>query len=414
MNIEKNESLNEMRNSYHASQNIDIKNISIEKESIIQEAATKAQKNQIEPIISHDINNVKKNLIKANNEKMNNINDYLSQKEDKPINNNTSKNNTDSDKYYKRKINEEISQKNKFPLIIQDNKKLSENLKENTNILNPFNGNNHINTNAQLYTKSLNSKSKQFYHKVFNKLISTKEESLLLNSSYENINNISKNKYINDKSLQNKIKNFIIDECLNNVLSLKKFEIKKDYVSPFASIQLPKIEINYYDKQSHNNISSIANFKKEKFLYKINSSVNLTKRSFQKSNKHSELGMPLANETEKILPMNNISKKMHKRNSTNNISSLKMSNIYSPSRIKRKINKQSCSIGKKLCAINKNILNANEAINQPGKFYKSLFNNILQKEPNLNKGTKKKKAQGKLIGFSDALGICKKNSINSD
>ena len=75
---------------------------------------------------------------------------------------------------------------------------------------------------------------------------------------------------------------------------------------------------------------------------------------------------------------------MHKRNSTNNISSLKMSNIYSPSRIKRKINKQSCSIGKKLCAINKNILNANEVINQPDKFYMNLFNNILQKAPNMS------------------------------
>ena len=110
MNIEKNESLNEMRNSYHVSQNLDIKNISIEKESIIQEAATKAQKTQIKPIKSHGINNAKKNLIKANNENMNNINDYLSKKGDKPINNNTSKNNTDSNKYYKRQINEEISQ----------------------------------------------------------------------------------------------------------------------------------------------------------------------------------------------------------------------------------------------------------------------------------------------------------------
>jgi hypothetical protein len=125
---------------------------------------------------------------------------------------------------------------------------------------------------------------------------------------------------------------------LNNVLSLKKFEIKKDYISPFAPIQLPKIEINYYDKQSHNNISSIANFKKEKFLYKINSSVNLTKRSFQKSNKHSELGMSIENKTENIWPANNLSKVIHKMTLINNISSLKMSSIYSPSRLKRKIN----------------------------------------------------------------------------
>ena len=95
----------------------------------------------------------------------------------------------------------------------------------------------------------------------------------------------------------------------------------------------------------------------------------------------------------------------------NNISSLKMSNIYSPSRLKRKINKKSSSIGKKLCAINKNILNANEVINQPDKFYMNLFNNILKKASNMSNESnraKRKKVQGKLIGFSDALGICKK------
>ena len=75
---------------------------------------------------------------------------------------------------------------------------------------------------------------------------------------------------------------------------------------------------------------------------------------------------------------------MHKMTLINNISSLKMSSIYSPSRLKRKINKKSSSIGKKLCAINKKIVNANEVINQPDKFYMNLFNNILQKAPNMS------------------------------
>ena len=83
----------------------------------------------------------------------------------------------------------------------------------------------------------------------------------------------------------------------------------------------PKIEINYEDKQFHNNVSSIASYKKEKFLYKIKSSDNLTKRSFQKSNKHSKLGMPIENKTENISPTNNLSKKMHKMTLINNISS---------------------------------------------------------------------------------------------
>jgi hypothetical protein len=68
-----------------------------------------------------------------------------------------------------------------------------------------------------------------------------------------------------------------------------------------------------------------------------------------------------------------------------------------------------------LCAINKNIVNANEVINQPDKFYMNLFNNILQKVLNMSNesnGAKRKKVQGKLIGFSDALGICKKKIVS--
>ena len=68
-----------------------------------------------------------------------------------------------------------------------------------------------------------------------------------------------------------------------------------------------------------------------------------------------------------------------------------------------------------MCAINKNIVNANEVINQPDKFYMNLFNNSLKKTPNMSNESnraKRKKVQGKLIGFSDALGICKKKIVS--
>ena len=50
----------------------------------------------------------------------------------------------------------------------------------------------------------------------FVNLNSTKENSFQLNSSYENINKISNNKYINDILLQYKTKQFIIKECSEN------------------------------------------------------------------------------------------------------------------------------------------------------------------------------------------------------
>jgi len=67
-------------------------------------------------------------------------------------------------------------------------------------------------------------------------LSSTKENSLLFSSSYENINSISNNIYINDFNLQKKIKNIIIFE-LNNKESDKSIT-KKSYNNQYLQVYL--------------------------------------------------------------------------------------------------------------------------------------------------------------------------------
>jgi hypothetical protein len=70
------------------------------------------------------------------------------------------------------------------------------------------------NKNKKSPNLSSSRKEKKNYSSFIN-LSSTKENSLLFSSSYENINRISNNMYINDFNLQDKIKNIIINE-LNN------------------------------------------------------------------------------------------------------------------------------------------------------------------------------------------------------
>jgi hypothetical protein len=65
--------------------------------------------------------------------------------------------------------------------------------------------------NNSILTKSLN-----LYFPSFSNLITTNEDSFELISSYENINKITNNLYVNNHSLQSKTKQFLINECISS------------------------------------------------------------------------------------------------------------------------------------------------------------------------------------------------------
>ena len=87
-----------------------------------------------------------------------------------------------------------------------------------------------------------------------------------------------------------------------------------------------------------------------------------------------------------------------------------MSQIYSPS-IKRRPKKKSSLIERKLSAMNKNIQNANDAINRPDEFYMNLFTKILRKDSFMldNVGEKTKKSTKLLNCFSSAFNVDEKS-----
>ena len=207
----------------------------------------------------------------------------------------------------------------------------------------------------------------------FINLNSTKENSFQLNSSYENINKISNNKYINDISLQNKIKQIIKEDCTKNisVTSYIKNETLNKNLSPTFS---PKHKMSKYTQikiKLASDIKEDINKSETQTIKSSNSIRKYNRKKFYKDLKSENSPRGSAN----IFDNNNNIMSPSKKNSL-----YRISNICSPTRLRRKINKKKLMVAQKLNAISKNIENANNAINNPNEFYLNLFTNIIRKK----------------------------------
>ena len=219
-------------------------------------------------------------------------------------------------------------------------------------------------------TKNLSKPEKEnIFYNAFINLDSTKESSFNLDSSYENINKISNNKYINDVLLQNKIKQFIIKECTNNnFLSINE---PKYLHSPTHNQEIKNINSNLtVNANTEENLKYNKSLNKKFFNNKSKTIAKIEKENFTRRNS-------LA-----ILSPNRLDKKINQYNSGRNSVRLRSSNFYSPSiKIKRKLTKKKLKkVNKKLNAITKNIESTNNAINNPNEFYTNFFNKILNKQ----------------------------------
>jgi hypothetical protein len=240
-------------------------------------------------------------------------------------------------------------------------------------MINDFNCSN-LSDSFEIYKKLLSKKDK-VNHTTFTNLITTQEKSFQLNSSYDNINKISNNKYIKDINLQSKIKQVLIHECMERKLLKKK--------STF--LQLP-------------NFSKIHNLspKNSSKNDNISSDINLANSSNYRP-RLSNMTQITINENRVNTSMNsNAKKKREFLNSSNKLYDLrkdKAKNIYDsitintpvlePRRFKNKnmrTKKKPERINKQLSIISKNIENTSKNINNPGEFYMNFFNNIIARE----------------------------------
>ena len=236
---------------------------------------------------------------------------------------------------------------------------------------------NDSNINNRTLRTTIKNESEKIISNSFSNLTTTKEKSFQLNSSYENLNEITKNRYIKDNNLQTKTKQFLVNECSltkndsgkgNNLLLLKNPVIKKISILPTKSL---KNITNQFDlEQDKRSVNSVI-------------LSNLKSNRENKNSNDSNYGL------EKIKTLKNSNS--IKNNSFKRIISLKQSvknNLFncpsskfkckSPSP-RRKKNAE-VGVNKKLNIISQNIKGANKNINNPNEFYMDFFNNIIKQK----------------------------------
>lgn len=213
-------------------------------------------------------------------------------------------------------------------------------------------------------------------------LSTTREKSFQLNSSYDNINKISNNKYIKDINLQTKIKQILLDETKNGFIKRRSFLKLPSKLENIINIsQTPKASKNYKEFQSMFSSKECENIHSKKSNNILNKKVNKTMR--YNSDDSSLNDINTKNKSKNNIDSNKLDiPKKENFASTRSIYNLKINRTpnLEARKIKKKLNKQNPEINKQLNIISKNIKNTSKNINNPEEFYMNLFSSILEKE----------------------------------
>ena len=285
-------------------------------------------------------------------------NNYIFHQISKEKNDELITHNNSFDKIYKLLHDNNISDLNIENVLIDNhsvhsdkgNKKI--NIYNNIVINNSHKNDNAINTN---YTKK-NS---------FDKLENTSADSFSINSTYENINKISKYKYASDKSLQFKIKKLLIQTP--NFKTYKTIQSTKDNKSTLFKDETPRSKNNNFktksmfysaDKNRLDNDKSPTNthLVKHKFNHILHESDNDTPKYSRESKLRSSINEPEEDNFYTMVKMNNRTKR-----SCKNIEKSRKTNNYEDK-------------------ISKNIEINKQNLNNPKEYFSGLFNKILTKK----------------------------------
>ena len=255
--------------------------------------------------------------------------------------------------------------KNNFSIITNLKKKND----DNDNSSNISNESSNSSQKEKNISNIYNDNEKLFFNS-FSNLTITTQKSFQLNSSYENINKITNNKYIKDVILQSRTKQFLVNECssINNESQIKNVLLLKNPVNGQIIISKNKSFMTNDgnledDKKSYNSIDL------SKMKLSNNKLPEFSEKNITKINRHESF-------------KNNLNEKQLKFNETP-----KLTKCKSP---KKKKN-NAIGVNHKLDLITKNIKGANKNINNPEEFYMDFFNNIIKQETKviLNKDDKK-------------------------
>ena len=223
--------------------------------------------------------------------------------------------------------------------------------------------------------KTTYTKNEKILYNSFTNLSLIKEKSFHIKSSYDNINKMFNNKYIKNINLQNKIKEVIMNE------NLKSNDIKNTLLK-LSSQNIPPLNNeleNFIYERTHN-----SSFNNNKELIKKTMTHRILKAD--NNNKDFEYSIDSNNKkssSKKFLSFHHLIqvKKSEQLSSNRNIFERNKTPILDSLRYKKKNSKKKPEkIDIQLSIISKNIENSSKNINNPGEFYKNLFNNIIEKE----------------------------------
>ena len=240
------------------------------------------------------------------------------------------------------------------------------------------NSNSNLSSRLNKVYKKTYSKNEKLFYNIFTNLSTTKEKSFQLNSSYDNINYISNNKYIKDINLQSKIKQIIIKECTDYTRLKKKSTFLIPPVNLSITYKSPKMS-NKSNAKKFNDILSEAEFYKYDICHSENSNnkKNILNKSMTLKTKHNEDD----NIKKNLKDQFRSSGKLIEVHSNHRFIKKNRFPCTDTRKSKRKTSKKKPEkIDKQLNIISKNIESSSKNINHPEEFYMNFFTNIIAKE----------------------------------
>jgi hypothetical protein len=305
------------------------------------------------------INDKSKSFWSSNLKSSNNGSEHTQKIDDIDINNNSKEqdNNLEEKKTNKtininiNDINDEIYPGESFSLHINDGK-----IKNTNQINNNFYPEKIYINNLNIFENPNKNKEKvvNSEEKKFNNLEISSASTIDINSSYENINQITNYNYISDDDLRKKTKKFLMEEC-NIYLSEKSLENRAS---------LPKANKNFQPRKSESSNAITSFLKKNKNIPNERNASLRTFKSFKNTNKFKFKVTELKRDFS-----------LKKNSSLGSNKSLYKSNFYKKERDKFKKSKNI----KEMVMISNNIKENTENLNNPESFYTGLFHNILEK-----------------------------------
>ena len=310
---------------------------------------------------------------KENSNKLENEKDDKKEKHDQKL----SKNNNESMDYNALIYNN--NQKNNYDKIENKCKVIKDGFRNRLSYIN-FHikkqsiNNSIISNNPSINTKKFKISCFNEEEKIFNSftnLTTTNEQSFQLNSSYENLNEITKNQYINDSILQSKTKQFLYNECF----------VKNTNFLAKNNLLLTKDPLNGQIIISKKTIGRAKDFSLEEDKRSINS-FDLSKLKSDRSHKNSNGSKDST--LEKNKKDKNIERLKTKRHNSfkSNGMIIKTNMNESPNlnKIKSPKKRREIGVNHQLDIISKNITGASKNINNPEQFYMDFFNDLINKK----------------------------------